>query len=226
LPPADTEASEAGPAPDEAREGLVESLRSSLGDGVVDVVLEPGRDLWVRVAPEAWGPLAAALRDGGFRYFSFLSGIDWMPSPFGRSLDSDVDNVLAGVAPREQEERSTGYAGGETRFQVFARVTDLDRRLGVTLKTDVPEDTLSVATWTGVYAGSNWHERETWEMFGIHFEGHPNLRNIYLPTDFEGHPLRKDYPLVARMVKPWPGIVDVEGMPGEDDGDEGAGDAA
>ena len=47
--------------------------------------------------------------------------------------------------------------------------------------------------------------------------GHPNLTHIYLPGDFEGHPLRKDFPLLARMVKPWPGIVDVEPMPGGED---------
>ena len=63
-------------------------------------------------------------------------------------------------------------------------------------------------------------------MFGIDFVGHPDLRHIYLPADFEGHPLRKDFPLLARVVKPWPGIVDVEPMPGgdDDDADEGAAD--
>ena len=53
-------------------------------------------------------------------------------------------------------------------------------------------------------------------MFGIGFAGHPDLRNMYLPTEFEGYPLRKDFPLLARMVKPWPGIVDVEPMPAEE----------
>jgi len=53
-------------------------------------------------------------------------------------------------------------------------------------------------------------------MFGITFDGHPDLRHIYLPTDFEGFLLRKDFPLLARIVKPWPGIVDVEPMPGGD----------
>ena len=71
-----------------------------------------------------------------------------------------------------------------------------------------------------VYAGANWHEREAWEMFGITFTGHPGLRHIYLPGEFEGNPLRKDYPLLARRVKPWPGIVDVEAMPGEDEDSE------
>ena len=54
------------------------------------------------------------------------------------------------------------------------------------------------------------------------FEGHPALRHLYLPFDFEGHPLRKDFPLLAREVKPWPGLVDVEGMPGEPAEAEGA----
>ncbi len=60
-------------------------------------------------------------------------------------------------------------------------------------------------------------------MFGIDFIGHPDLRNIYLPTEFEGYPLRKDFPLLARMVKPWPGIVDVEPMPAEEADDAAAG---
>jgi NADH-quinone oxidoreductase subunit C len=60
-------------------------------------------------------------------------------------------------------------------------------------------------------------------MYGVTFTGHPGLRHMYLPSEFEGHPLRKDFPLLARMVKPWPGIVDVEPMPGSGDDDE-AGD--
>jgi NADH-quinone oxidoreductase subunit C len=66
------------------------------------------------------------------------------------------------------------------------------------------------------YPGADWHEREWWEMFGVIFDGHPSLRHLYLPSEFEGHPLRKDYPLLARVVKPWPGLVDVEAMPGEE----------
>jgi NADH-quinone oxidoreductase subunit C len=71
-----------------------------------------------------------------------------------------------------------------------------------------------------VYAGADWHEREAWEMYGFVFDGHPSLRHLYLPSEFEGHPLRKDYPLLAREVKPWPGLVDVEPMPGEAADDE------
>ena len=85
----------------------------------------------------------------------------------------------------------------------------------------MPDDDLSLPTWSGVFAGANWHERETREMFGITFDGHPNLINMDLPTDFQGFPLRKDFPLLARRVRPWPGIVDVEPMPGAADSEEG-----
>jgi len=131
--------------------------------------------------------------------------------------------ILEGRAAKEPEPITTGYAGGDTRFQVFARVDDLPGKLGVTVKTDLPDDDLSVHTLLGVYAGANWHEREIHEMYGISVIGHPDLRKLYLPGDFEGFPMRKDFPLLARRVKPWPGIVDVEPMPGE--GDDAEGDA-
>jgi NADH-quinone oxidoreductase subunit C len=72
---------------------------------------------------------------------------------------------------------------------------------------------LKVPTWSRTFPGAAWHEREAHEMFGVEFVGNDDLRNIYLPQDFEGHPMRKDYPLLARLLKPWPGIVDVEPMP-------------
>jgi NADH-quinone oxidoreductase subunit C len=108
-----------------------------------------------------------------------------------------------------------GVTGGETRFQLLARVFSIARRVGITFKADLPDDGPVAETWSGVYAGANWMERETHEMFGIGFAGHPYLVNLYLPGAFEGHPLRKDFPLLAREVKPWPGLVDVEPMPGE-----------
>lgn len=56
-----------------------------------------------------------------------------------------------------------------------------------------------------LYPGADWYERETWELFGIHFEGHPGLVKLVLPEEFEGHPGRKDFPLATRIAKPWPG---------------------
>ena len=76
------------------------------------------------------------------------------------------------------------------------------------------------AAWTGEYPGADWCERETWEMYGFDFLGHPNLIKLYLPGEFEGFPMRKDFPLLAREVKPWPGLVDVEQFPATYKGDD------
>lgn len=223
TPTEETDAEETdATATDTGREAMLEQLTGELGDSLVGSHLEPGIDLTVRVAADAWADTAAFLKTGmGFAYFNFVSAIDWLPSPFGRDMDSQVDISLEGSEPKETEEMTWGLAGGETRFQVFARVNDIVNHRAVTIKADVPEDSLTVPSWVGVYAGANWHEREAWEMFGISFEGHPGLRHIYLPGEFEGNPMRKDFPLLARRVKPWPGIVDVEAMPGDDDDDAG-----
>ncbi len=206
---------------DELRLGLLEVLKAELGDGVVGAHIIDGDDLWVRFTPEAWRE-AGQIAKGklGCTYFCFLSTIDWLPSPWGRSEDSPLD------VPRDPAtiaDATPGYAGGWSRFQVFARVQDPTRGLGFTLKVDVPMS-MELPTWIPVYAGADWHEREAWEMYGVRFVGHPNLVHLYLPTEFEGHPGRKDFPLLARQVKPWPGIVDVEPMPDEadDSGEDGA----
>ena len=201
---------------DALREQVVAQLREALGDALLDSVIKPGNDVWVRVRTDAWRDAGLALRDiVGCHYFCFLSAIDWLPSPFGRGEDDPTQ-----PAPERSTDIVPGYTGGDTRMQVFARVTNITGHFGVTIKTDVPDDNPVVDSWIPVFAGANWHERETHEMFGISFAGHPDLRNIYLPTDFEGHPMRKDFPLLARLVKPWPGIVDVEPLPGGEEGDE------
>ena len=114
-----------------------------------------------------------------------------------------------------------GIGGSAGRFQVFAHVQSTTQHTGVTFRTDVDETAPRVESWVSVYPGADWHERECWEMYGFVFEGHPSLRHLYLPSEFEGHPLRKDFPLLARIVKPWPGIVDVEPLPGDDAAGEG-----
>lgn len=209
---------------DEGREALLADISSELGDGIVESFVKPGDDIWIRVSKDAWVETAHVLRESlGFRFFNFLSAIDWMPSPFGRDMDSQVDLTLT---PSEDDDAEavpmeTGYAGGDTRFQLFARVNDITTDRALTIKTDLPSDELSIATWIPVYPGANWHEREAAEMFGIDFVGHPNKRKLYLPATFEGNPMRKDFPLLSRRIKPWPGIVDVEQMPGDDDEDGG-----
>lgn len=210
-------------AVDERRTAVVAALSLTLGSALVGTHIRPGDDLWIRVTADAWADTFRVLRDTHrMRFFNWLSAIDWMPSPYGRDMDSQVDNIVSGKVAKVPEKMVTGYAGGDTRFQVVGRVHSLTDRFGLTVKADVPEATLTVASIIGVYAGANWHEREVAEMYGISFAGHPDPRKLYLPTEFEGYPLRKDFPLLARRIKPWPGIVDVEQMPGDDEPEEPA----
>jgi len=209
---------EAAPEVDTARNELVARFTAHLGEGLLESHVDPGVDVWLRVSRESWLEAAEFAKSGlGFGYFSFLSGIDWMPSPFGRDMDSSIDVALGNDERSEIDQTiQHGVAGGTGRFQVFARLNDVVNGLGITLKVDLGDD-LTVDSWVAVYPGANWHEREAAEMYGFSFTGHPGLRPLYLPSEFEGHPLRKDYPLLARQMKPWPGIVDVEKMPGDDD---------
>jgi NADH-quinone oxidoreductase subunit C len=207
---------------DEVRTARLAALRSKLGDALVGSHIRPGDELWIRVTADAWADTFRLLREvHGCRFFNWLSAIDWMPSPFGREMDAEVDTIVSGKAPKPAEAMTSGYAGGDTRFQVCARVNNIAEHWAIIVKADVPDDTLTVPSIVPHYAGANWHERETAEMYGLLFAGHPDLRKLYLPTGFEGFPLRKDFPLLARRIKPWPGIVDVEPMPGDDEGDEG-----
>lgn len=100
-----------------------------------------------------------------------------------------------------------------TGFRVCAHVAALGHRSvrRLMLRTTVPHDAATLPSAIDVYAGAAWHERETHEMFGVAFEGHPGLAPLLLPEGFEGHPLRKDFVLAARVAKAWPGAKE----PGE-----------
>ena len=92
-------------------------------------------------------------------------------------------------------------------FEVVVRLWSVARRHGVHLRTRCPREDAWVPSLVAVFAGAAWHEREAAEMFGIAFDGHPDLRPLLLPDGFAGHPLRKERVLAARS-QPWPGAVD------------------
>jgi NADH-quinone oxidoreductase subunit C len=196
---------------------LLERIGAELGDAVLGSADSFGT-LVVRVRADAWRRAAeVAKRSLDCDYLSYIAGIDWQPAE--KLVDEDSGDTST---PAQPSEMTFGVAGGTGRFQVLAHVQSTAKHWGITMKADVDDDSPHLASWVPVYAGADWHERECWEMYGIVFDGHPSLRHLYLPAEFEGHPLRKDFPLLAREVKPWPGIVDVEPMPGEDAPAEGA----
>ena len=95
-------------------------------------------------------------------------------------------------------------------LEVVAHLFSTSCNHHVRLKVRIPRDDARCPTISDLYAGANWHERETWELFGVVFEGHPHLVKLVLPEPFEGYPLRKDFVLMSREAKPWPGAVEGE----------------
>ena len=156
----------------------------------------------IKVNSTEWIESHKILRDQfNLKFFSWLSAIDW---------DNEVS---VGEAPKESVSPS---------FEIITCLSDLDNTNLVTVSTSISKSEPNINSLIDVYAGANWHEREAYEMFGINFENHPNLEKLYLPDGYEGNPMLKSFELISREVKPWPGEVDVEGMPEESESDESA----
>ena len=84
---------------------------------------------------------------------------------------------------------------GEPRFQVVYHLASIEHRVRLRLKVPLPGEDAHIPTVTTVWPGANWLEREVFDLFGIVFDGHPDLRRVLMPEDWEGYPLRKDYPV-------------------------------
>ncbi|NUO08226.1 MAG: NADH-quinone oxidoreductase subunit C [Candidatus Brocadia sp.] len=106
-----------------------------------------------------------------------------------KELDFDFLSDLCGVDRVETDDV----------FEVVYHLYSIQKNHRVRLKVPIPSDEPHISTVTDVWKTADWHERETYDMFGIKFDGHPDLRKILTPEDFEGHPLRKDYPLDGRQ---------------------------
>ncbi len=89
---------------------------------------------------------------------------------------------------------SVDYPGREPRFEVVYLLNSIPKRHRVRLKTSVPEEPCQIDSVYSVWRAAGFLEREVYDLMGIRFRGHPDLRRIFLPEDFDGHPLRKEYP--------------------------------
>jgi NADH-quinone oxidoreductase subunit C len=108
-----------------------------------------------------------------------------------------------------------GVDRGEAGFEVVTHLFSTTHHHNVRVKVALPREEPVLESVHDLFPTCDWHERETAEMFGIRFAGHPKPVKLLLAEPFEGHPLRKDFPLMSREVKPWPGAVE-----GEEDEDE------
>jgi NADH-quinone oxidoreductase subunit C len=146
-------------------------LKAQLGDQVLDIGTFRG-DTTVTVEPQAIVEACRLLHADPELKFDFLA------------LLTAVD-----------------YWPAKPRFAVVYRLFSIDQNVFIGLRVPVAGDEPKVPTIESVFKNANWHEREVYDMFGIRFEGHSDMRRILLPQDWEGHPLRKDYPLGYEEVQ-------------------------
>ena len=92
------------------------------------------------------------------------------------------------------------WVGHAPRFEVSYQLLSRERHDRIRVKVGVPETDLTVPSATAIWRAANWFEREIWDMFGLDFTGHPDLRRILMPDDWEGHPLRRDEPMGGEEV--------------------------
>ena len=162
----DTTTTEATDAPEEEVAAPEPELRHGapvITDARGNVVVFPSREQYPEVMQ--------GLQDEGFNFCADLCAVDYLTHP-GRALPD-------GVEPE--------------RFEVVVNLVSMEHRTRIRVRVQVPEAAPTLATMFELWPGTEAMEREVWDMFGIAFDGHPDLTRILMPEDWEGHPLRKDY---------------------------------
>ena len=148
----------------------------------------PGGDDWVFVKKEHVAEVCRFLKDD--------PALDFNVAPYVTAVD---------------------YLGQEPRFEVVYNCLSTSKKWRVRLRVRVPEGDALLPSVTGVWRGVDWFERYCWDMYGIRFTGHPDLRRLFMYDEFVGHPLRKDYPLRGRQpLTPERDVRDVLRGPGPD----------
>lgn len=171
-------------------------------------VAEPRGEVTLDVPHASWLATAVALRDEfGFEQLVDLCGVDYL----GYGTDEWDTSVSSEGFSRGVEGKGPGrFAWGELpngaaaaperRFAVVAHLLSVQHNLRLRVRTFAPNDDVpAVASLVDVWPGVNWFEREAFDLFGIVFDGHPDLRRILTDYGFVGHPFRKDFPLIGNV---------------------------
>ncbi|UNK50196.1 NADH-quinone oxidoreductase subunit C [Lysobacter sp. S4-A87] len=191
----------------ETVEAFVDRLAARF-DGALVVIAQPRGEVTIDVAAAQWLATALALRDEfGFEQLVDVSGVDYL-SYGSDEWDTDVssEGFSRGVEGKSAgrfawgEQVNGAAASPERRFAAVAHLLSYQHNRRVRLRTFAENDDLPVVdSLTSVWPGSNWFEREAFDLFGIIFEGHPDLRRILTDYGFVGHPFRKDFPLIGNV---------------------------
>jgi NADH-quinone oxidoreductase subunit C len=156
---------------------IADRLRAQFGEDILAFQDAHGHPV-VTVAPTRYQEIATFLRDDPVLAFDYF---DFLTA---------VDYTPKGKG-----------------YEVVTHLYSTRQNHNVRVKVECSAEDPHCPTLTEIWSGANWAEREAWELFGIVFDAHPHLVKLVLPEQFEGHPLRKDFALMTREAKPWPGAV-------------------
>ena len=159
---------------------FLERLKQQFGDAITGSNLT-AIDPWIEVAPSSLVALCRYLRDSD-------------------DLRFDMLNCISGVDYFEPDPKKAAKNDWQPHLEVVYHLSSLKNKTSLVLKVilprwkgDKPGELPEVPSVSGVWSTADWHERETYDLMGVHFAGHPDLRRILCPEDWVGYPLRKDY---------------------------------
>ncbi|MEL1264092.1 NADH-quinone oxidoreductase subunit C [Pseudoxanthomonas putridarboris] len=186
---------------------FTDQLRTRFADAVVTVA-EPRGEATLEVPSPSWHAVCLALRDEfGFEQAVDVCGVDYLGYGSDEWDTADVSSEgfsrgVEGFGPGRFDwaQRPQGGAQQPRRFAVVAHLLSYRHNRRLRVRCFAPDDGLPVvASVTDIWPGANWFEREAFDLFGIIFEGHPDLRRILTDYGFVGHPFRKDFPLIGNV---------------------------
>jgi NADH-quinone oxidoreductase subunit C len=179
---------------------LRDKLQTSFGERIQNCTLSSHGELTIEVSPEDIYRVCESLRDDyDFDLLIDLCAVDYSQYGIADWQTASVTTtgfsrgVDAGVVNEQNVE------GMYRRFAVVYHLLSLDKNLRLRVKTFLSAEPLIIPTVTSIWAAANWFEREAFDLFGVLFEGHPDLRRILTDYGFIGHPFRKDFPLSGHV---------------------------
>jgi len=184
---------------------LAERVRSTLGGRLLDLVEHRGQATALVEANE-WVDVARRLRDTpglGFEQLIDLCGVDYSTWGHDEWSTARASNAGFSRAVRGDSHGSatpaSGSPAGRGRFGVVIHLLSVKNNQRLRVRAHLPEDFPAIPTLTGVWASADWYEREAFDLYGILFDGHPDLRRLLTDYGFVGHPFRKDFPLEGHV---------------------------